>query len=207
MSPMIVAGLTAESVETVQTHVEIFRDINRVETISKRYQECQKSKLLLQWKEFCESVSVSAEEKMIDRLPVLYNDILLPAWYAQLKWCGLVFGPSESALLTSQVIISTLHDLVPSMSSCLAQIVRECSEAPISALIQSRKISEGFCQRILMDMSQSRAVAVMQTLLQAIFEPYYTHVASFGDYAQTHLLKGGSRSRLRLKMIHVCVLW
>ena len=50
MSPMIVAALTAESVETVQSHVEIFKDIKRVHNIVKRYQECQKTKLLQQWK-------------------------------------------------------------------------------------------------------------------------------------------------------------
>ena len=50
MSPMIVAALTAESVETVQSHVEIFKDIKRVHNIVKRYQECQKMKLLQQWK-------------------------------------------------------------------------------------------------------------------------------------------------------------
>ena len=47
---MIVAALTAESVETVQSHVEIFKDIKRVHNIVKRYQECQKTKLLQQWK-------------------------------------------------------------------------------------------------------------------------------------------------------------
>ena len=52
--------------------------------------------------EFSDSSSVASEEKMLDRLPVLFNDILLPSWYSQLKWCGIVFGSAESSQIAIQ---------------------------------------------------------------------------------------------------------
>ena len=46
----------------------------------------------------------------------------------------------------------------------------------------------GFCQRLLTDLGSSSSSSISD-LLPAIFEPYFSHVASFGDYVQRHLLK------------------
>ena len=52
--------------------------------------------------EFCDTSSVAAEEKTLDRLPILFNDILLPSWYSQLKWCGIVFGSADASQIAIQ---------------------------------------------------------------------------------------------------------
>jgi len=200
MSPLVVAALTAESVETVQAHVQVFKDIKRINNIAKRYQECHKIKLLQQWEEFCNMSSLTCEQNRtdppttpsdpaIDRLPFLFDDILLPFWFTQLKWCGIVFGPAEAPDIIAQVVISVLHDLVPSISSVLSLIVKQNNDKnePISALIQARRVSEGFCNRLIADLPPCSPL--FPTLLRATFEPYFSHVASFGDHLQKYLLQ------------------
>ena len=60
----------------------------------------------------------------------------------------------------------------------------------LSELLAPSNFNAGFCQRLLTDLgSSSSSSSSSPDLVLAIFEPYFSHVASFGDYVQRHLLK------------------
>ncbi|CAH1263030.1 COG7 [Branchiostoma lanceolatum] len=183
VSPQLVAAFNSHNLESAQTYVRIFSDIERLQNLQSYYFKCHKATLLQSWQDI---VNIDPNQSLQDTLPKLY-DQLLSTWQSEVQWCNQVF--SEPVNVTATLVIQVLYSLEPSLPACI-QAALEDTPSQLNTLISLRQITMRFAKSIEASLEKTSGTYnedVITQLVRTIHSPYLPYLLQYSTLQEQHL--------------------
>ncbi|XP_071798393.1 conserved oligomeric Golgi complex subunit 7-like [Asterias amurensis] len=198
LSPQLVSAFNTHSLESAQTYVKIFLDIDRLPQLYNYYYKCHKSSLLQQWQTL---QGDNLDKPLAEWLPTFY-DTLLSTWHKEIQWCEQVFP--EAVRVVSELLTQTLSGLQPSLPACMDTALQDNT---LPNLLELRQIVMRFIKNLesaILETAGSISGSHFYDLVNAIHAPYVPYLLQYGRLEREFMLQEVSCTQMEKRDLIDC---